>query len=72
MGEMWKEPLGRKTEFGIYNFHVIQKADQFKSNVTGESYKIRQKLNCNSENVIQLIECKSVGNKGSDPQRIYI
>ena len=38
---MWKEPPGEKRECGIYNCHVIQEANKFKSNVTGESYKIK-------------------------------
>ena len=64
MWEMWKEPQGSKREYGIYNCHVIQEANKFKSSVIGESYKIRQKLDCNSENVIYLVECKKCKKQG--------
>ena len=63
-GKCGKNPRGRKRECGIYNCHVIQETDKFKSYVTGESYKIRQKLDCNSENVIYLVECKKCRKQG--------
>ena len=63
-GKCGKNPQGRKRECGIYNCHVIQEANKFKSNVTGESYKIRQKLDCDSENVIYLVECKKCRKQG--------
>ena len=63
-GKCGKNPRGRKRECGIYNCHVIQEANKFKSNVTGESYKIRQKLDCNSENVSYLVEWKKCRKQG--------
>ena len=63
-GKCGKNPRGRKRECGIHNCHVIQEADKFKSNVTGEGCKIRQKLDCNSENVIHLVECNKCRKQG--------
>ena len=63
-GKCGKKPRGRKRECGIYNCHVIKGADKFEFNVTGESCKIRQKFDCNSENVICLVECKKCRKQG--------
>ena len=34
---------------------------QFKSKATGESYKIRQRIDCNNKDVFYSVECKKCG-----------
>ena len=63
-GKCGKDPRGRKRASGIYNCQVIKEAKQFKSNTTRESYKIRQRIDCNSKDVIYLVECKKCGKQG--------
>ena len=40
---------GRKRKSGIYACQVVKEGSSFKSNQTGEIYKIRQDINCRSE-----------------------
>ena len=47
-----KETQGRKRACRIYDCHVMEEGDSIASRVTGERYKIRQKINCESKNVI--------------------
>ena len=61
---MWERPRGRERASGIYNCQVTKEAKQFKSKVTGESYKIRQRIDCNSTDVIYLVECRKYGKQG--------
>ena len=42
----------------------MEEGDSFACKVTGERYKIRQKINCESKNVIYLEECKRCGKQG--------
>ena len=42
----------------------MEEGDNFVSRVTGERYKIRQNINCESKNVIYLVECKKCGKQG--------
>ena len=42
----------------------MEEGDSFVSRVTGARYKIRQKINCESKNVIYLVECKQCGKQG--------
>ena len=63
-GNCGKKTQGRKRACGIYNCHVMEEGDSFASRVTGERYKIRNKINCESKNVIYLVECKKCGKQG--------
>ena len=42
----------------------MEEGDSFVSRVTGERYKIRQNINCESKNVIYLVECKKCSKQG--------
>ena len=42
----------------------MEEGDSFASRVTGERYKIRQKINCESKYVTYLVECKKCGKQG--------
>ena len=55
---------GRKRKSGIYACQVVKEGSSFKSNQTGETYKIRQDINCRSENIIYLVTCKKCGMQG--------
>ena len=55
---------GRKRKSGIYACQVVKEGSSFKSNQTGEIYKIRQDINCRSENIIYLVTCKKCGMQG--------
>ena len=50
---------GRKRKSGIYACQVVKEGSSFKSNQTGEVYKIRQDINCRSENITYLVTCKN-------------
>ena len=63
-GKCGKDHRGRKRASDIYNCQVMKEAKQFKSKVTGESYKIRQRIDCNSKDVIYLVECRKCGKQG--------
>ena len=43
---------------------VLEENNQFKSFRTKEQYRIRQDINCKSENVIYLVTCKRCGLQG--------
>ena len=42
----------------------MKEAKQFKPKVTGESYKIRQRIDCSGKDVIYLVECRKCGKQG--------
>ena len=42
----------------------MKEAKKFKSKVTEESYKIRQRIDCSSKDVIYLVECRKCGKRG--------
>ena len=42
----------------------MEEGDSFASNFTGERYKIKQNINCESKNVIYLVECKKCCKQG--------
>ena len=63
-GKCGKDPQGRKRASGIYNCQVMKEANKFKSKVTGESYKIRQRIDCSSKDVIYLVECRKCRKQG--------
>ena len=69
-GNCGKKTQGKKRACGIYSCQVMEEGDSFASKVTGERYKFRENINCESKNVIYLVECKSVVSRGSDLQRI--
>ena len=59
-----KSTKGRRRNSGIYCCHVLKENNQFKSFQTKEQYRIRQDINCKSENVIYLFTCKMCGLQG--------
>ena len=63
-GKCRKVSRGRKKASGIYNCQVMKEVKKFKSKVTGESYKIRQRIDCSSKDVIYLVECRKCGKQG--------
>ena len=64
MWQLWEKTQGRKRVCGIYNCQVMEEGDSFASKFTWERYKIRQNINCESKNVIYLVECKKCGKQG--------
>ena len=63
-GNCGKKTQGKKMASGIYNCHVMEEGDSFAGRVTGERYKIRQKINCESRNVVYVVESKKYGKQG--------
>ena len=63
-GSYGKSTKGRKRSAGIYCCQVLEENSQFKSFQTNEQYRIRQDINCKSENVIYLVTCKRCGLQG--------
>ena len=63
-GSCGKSTKGRKRSSGIYCCQVLEENNQFKSFQTKEQYRIRQDINCKSENVIYLVTCKRCGLQG--------
>ena len=43
---------------------MLEESTEFKSTQTGERYKIRQDLDCKSDNIIYLVTCKKCGFQG--------
>ena len=62
--EVAQHQTGRKRKSGIYACQVVKEGSSFKSNQTGEIYKIRQDNNCRSENIIYLVMCNKCGMQG--------
>ena len=56
---------GRKRKSGIYACQVVKEGSSFKSNQTGETYKIRQDINCRSENNNLFGHVQKMRNAGS-------
>ena len=63
-GGSGKSVRGRKRCSGIYTCQVLEENTEFKSTQTGERYKIRQDIDCKSENIIYLVTCKKCGFQG--------
>ena len=59
-----KRHKGGKGLVGLYNCHVLEEGDSFASRVTGQRHKFRQKINCESKNVIYLVEYKQCSKQG--------
>ena len=43
---------------------ILQEGTHFRSNVTGEKFKIKQEINCMSKNIIYLVTCGACGKQG--------
>ena len=63
-GGCGKSVKGRKRSSGIYTCQVLEENTKFKSTQTGEKYKIRQDIDCKSNNIIYLVTCKKCGFQG--------
>ena len=63
-GGCGKSVKGRKRRSGIYTCQVLEESTEFKSTQTGERYKIRQDIDCKSDNIIYLVTCKKCGFQG--------
>ena len=59
-GVCGKSVRGRKQRPGIYTCQVLEENTEFKSTQTGERYKIRQDIDCESD-IIYLVTCKKCG-----------
>ena len=60
-GSCGKSTKARKRSSGFYCCQVLEENNQFKSFQTKEQYRIKQDINCKSENVIYLVTCKRCG-----------
>ena len=60
-GSCGKSTKGRERSSGFYCCQVLEENNQFDSFQTKEQYRIRQDINCKSENVIYLVTCKRHG-----------
>ena len=63
MWEMWDRVRKRKN-INLNNFMVLQEGTHFRSNVTGERFRIKQEINCRSKNIIYLVTCRARGKQG--------
>ena len=61
---LWNIEQGRKRKSGIYACQVVKEGSNFKSNQTGNIYKVRQDINCRSENIIYLVTCTKCSMQG--------
>ena len=53
---------GRKRkDIDLNNGMVLQEGTHFRSNVTGEKFRIKQENNCRSKNIIYLVTCGACG-----------
>ena len=43
---------------------VLQEGTHFRSNVTGEKFRMKQEINCRSKNIIYLVTCGACGKQG--------
>ena len=55
---------GRKRVSGLTQRKVLQERTKFKSNSTKETFKIRENINCRSNNIIYLVTCEKCGKQG--------
>ena len=56
---------GRKRKnINLNNCMVLQEGTHFRSNVTGERFRIKQEINCRSKNIIYLVTCRACGKQG--------
>ena len=65
-GECGKAIRGRKRHSGIYTCQVLEENTVFRSTQTGKRFKIRQDIDCKSDNIIYLVTCKRCNFKGWD------
>ena len=63
-GGCGKSVKGRKRRSGIYTCQVLEESTEFKSTQTGERHKIRQDIDCKSDNIIYLVTYKKCGFQG--------
>ena len=63
-GSCGKSTKRWKRSSGIYCCQVLEQNNEFESFQTKEQYRIRQDINCKSENVIHLVTCKRCGLQG--------
>ena len=63
-GECGKSTGGRKWGSRIHCCQVLEEGQEFFSRTTGEIHKIRQDINCKSQNIIYLVNCKHCGMQG--------
>ena len=52
--------VGNDAQVYIYTCQVLEENIEFKSAQTGERYKIRQDIDCKSDNIIYLVTCKKM------------
>ena len=58
---------GRKRKkVNFNNCMVLQEGTHFRSNVTGERFRIKQEINCRSKNIIYLVTCRACGKQRVD------
>ena len=62
-GKCGMSDRGRKRK-NINNCMVLQEGTHFRSNVTGEKFRIKQEINCRSKNIIYLVTCGTCGKQG--------
>ena len=49
---------------GLTQCKVLQEGTKFRSNSTKETFKIRENINCRSNNIIYLVTCEKCGKQG--------
>ena len=53
-----------KGSFRVAYCMVLQEGTHFRSNVTGERFRIKQEINYRSKNIIYLVTCRACGKQG--------
>ena len=59
----WGTRIERKN-INLNNCMVLQEGTHFRSNVTGERFRIKKEINCKSKNIIYLVTCRACGKQG--------
>ena len=64
-GKLGMSDRGRKRKnINLNNCIVLQEGTHFRSNVTGERFKIKQEINCRSKNIIYFVIYRACGKQG--------
>ena len=60
----WGTGVEREKNINLNNCMVLQEGTHFRSNITGERFRIKQEINCRSKNIIYLVTCRACGKQG--------
>ena len=67
----WGTGVEREKKINLNNCMVLQEGTHFRSNVTGERFRIKQEINCRSKNIIYVVKCRACGKQGQVEQQLF-